>query len=186
MELLGDFTTSLIKALNEIDNQWRNHSGLIIAGTHNPRDIDAMISKIKKARENNIPFLGICMGFQIALIEWARHLGHTGANTAEIDQNATPKIIVQLPTIRVGIRPVYWRGKESMESHWHNFAFARKHAGYFEKDWELSWTDGILEIARLRENKFHMGVQFHPEYESSKESPHFILKEFIAHAKMAA
>ena len=137
------------------------------------------------ARENNIPFLGICMGFQVALIEWARHLGHFGANTAEIDQNATPKIIVQLPTIRVGIRPVYWRGKESMESHWHNYAFARKHAGYLEKDWELSWTDGILEVAKLRDHRFFMGVQFHPEYESSKESPHFILKEFIAHAKMA-
>lgn len=183
MEILNDFSTSVIKALSETDNNWKSYKGLVICGTHNPHDIENIILKIKEARENNIPFLGICMGFQLILIEWVRNIGHPGANSAEIDPNATPKVIVQLPAIRVGIRPVYWRRKESMESHWHNYAFARKHAGYFEKEWELSWTDGVLEIARLRDHPFFFGVQFHPEYQSSKENPHWIFKEFLSICK---
>ena len=174
MEILNDFTISVEKALTEIDSGWRSYNGLIVCGTHDPKNTDKIIKQIKNARENNIPFLGICMGFQLMLIEWMRSVGF------EIDPNATPKVISNLPNVRVGIRDVYWRGKESKESHWHNFAFARKHAGHFEKEWELSFTDGILEIAKLHCNLFHFGVQYHPEYQSSESNPHWIFKEFLS------
>lgn len=186
MEILNDFTTSVEKALTEIDANWRLYNGLVVCGTHDPKNIDLTIEQIKKARENSIPFLGICMGFQLMLIEWVRSMEHPGANSAEIDPNATPKVIAQLPAMRVGIRPVYWRGRESMESHWHGYAFARKHAGYFEKEWELSWTDGVLEVAKLRSHPFFLGVQFHPEYSSAKGNFHPILVEFLSICKKYA
>lgn len=180
MEIVNDFTTSLKKALTEIDNKWETYNGLIVAGTHDPKNVEKIIEQIKNARENKIPFLGVCMGFELMLIEWMRHLGHTQANSAELDINATPKVIVQLPNVRVGIRQVYWRGEESFESHWHNYAFARKHTDYFRDEWELSFTDGILEIAKLKSHPFFLGTQFHPEYNSNKEKPHKILQEFLA------
>lgn len=183
MILVNDFQTSVRKALSEIDSNWESYNALIVCGTHNPSNIEEIISKIKEARENNIPFLGLCMGFELMLVEWVRSLGQLGANSAEVDSNATPKVIVQLPEIRVGIRSVYWRGKESLESHWHNYAFARKHTDKFEKEWELSFTDGILEIAKLRKHKFFLGTQFHPEYQNSKENPHWVFKEFLSICK---
>ena len=183
MNLLNDFTTSVERSLTEIDSNWKTYSGLIVCGTHNPKNVETTIAAIKNARENNIPFLGICMGFQLMLVEWMRHLGFSEANSAEISSNAVPKVIVPLPEIRVGIRPVYWKGKEYQESHWHNFAFARKHKEYFEKDWELSFTDGVLEIAKLKQHSFFLGTQFHPEYQSTKDKPHHILKWFIEKCK---
>lgn len=183
MKLLNDFSTSVIKSLNEIDPNWQSYSGLIICGTHNPHDIEEMITQIKHARENNIPFLGICMGFELMLVEWVRHKGFPLANSGEIDPQATPKVIVQLPEIRVGIRSVFWKGEESKESHWHNYAFARKHKDKFDDEWELSFTDGILEIAKLRSHPFFMGVQFHPEYQSSEDNPHWVFKQFLALCK---
>ena|SRR3989304_9742274 len=181
MEILNDFTASIIKSLDEIDNNWRNYNGLIVCGTHNPHDVEMMIDKIKNARENRVPFLGICFGFQLMLVEWMRR-EFPSANSAEIEPNAAPKVIVQLPEMRVGIRSVYWRGRESQESHWHRYGFARKHINYF-KDWELSFTDGILEMAKLRNHIFFTGCQYHPEYQSSKDNPHFIIKEFLSICK---
>ena len=103
MEILNDFTASIIKSLDEIDNNWRNYNGLIVCGTHNPHDVEMMIDKIKNARENRVPFLGICFGFQLMLVEWMRR-EFPSANSAEIEPNAAPKVIVQLPEMRVGIR----------------------------------------------------------------------------------
>src|SRR4030042_3928957 len=115
MLILGDFQTSVKKALDETDNNWENYNGLIVCGTHNPHDVEAMIAKIKHARENNVPFLGICFGFQLMLIEWMRR-EFPLANSAELDLNATPKVFSQLPAIRVGIRSVFWGGRERKES----------------------------------------------------------------------
>ena len=74
MEIYGDYQTSVIKALTEIDKNWRNYKGLIICGSHNPCDIEFLINKIKEARENNIPFYGECWGHQMAAIEYARNV----------------------------------------------------------------------------------------------------------------
>ena len=183
MEIIGDFNTSVKKALSEIDSNWESYKGLIVCGTHNPHNTEAMIKKIREARENDVPFLGICFGFELMLIEWVRHLGWSDATSAELDANGTTKVIVRLPEIRVGVRPVYWRGKETQESHWHHYGFARKFTDKFEKDWELSWTDGILEIAQLRKNTHHKGLQYHPEYNSFLGNPHPMLKEFLIMAK---
>ncbi|MEK7180263.1 MAG: gamma-glutamyl-gamma-aminobutyrate hydrolase family protein [Patescibacteria group bacterium] len=183
MEIIGDFNTSLKKALSEIDNNWENYRGLVVCGTHNPRDTEMMILKIKEAREKNIPFLGICFGFQLMLVEWMRNCGFQTANTAEVEPSATPKVIVQLPEMRVGIRSVFWRGKEFLMSHWHRYGFARKHTNYFEKDWELSWTDGILEVAKLKGHTYFLGTQGHPEYDSSKDNKHTLLVEFLVLCK---
>lgn len=182
MEIIGDFNTSVKKALEEIDSNYQQYDGLVACGTHNPSNVEMMIVKIKEARKTGRPFLGICFGFQMMLVEWMRR-EFPMAHSAEIESNATPKVFSQLPEMRVGIRSVFWQGKESQESHWHRYGFARKHSAYFEKEWELSFTDGILEIAKLRGHKFFMGTQWHPEYQSSRENPHWVFKEFLALCK---
>ena len=62
MELLNDFQTSVRKAFNEIDPAWESYDGLVVCGTHNPRNVEGMIEKIRYARENYRQFLGICFG----------------------------------------------------------------------------------------------------------------------------
>ena len=182
----SDFVTSVFEALDNIDTKWHKYNGLILVGTHAPKknDIEEKIDAIRKARESGLPFLGICFGFQLMLIEYARNvLGIKEATTKELYPNTKEPVIAKLPALRVGIRPVTWQGETRMESHWHKYAFARRYAERFSSDWELSFTDGILEVARLRDNNFFMGTQFHPEYQSSKSNPHPILKEFINECK---
>ena len=74
MEIHGDFTTSVSRALSEIEPNWRRYTGLIICGTHEPKDVKGLLKFIKWARTNNIPYLGICHGYQLAAIEYAKNV----------------------------------------------------------------------------------------------------------------
>ena len=170
MEIINDFKTSVVKALAEIDPKWNKYKGLVIAGTHTPENIDKILSKIKDARDNNTPVLGICFGLQVAVIEYYRNvLNNPTANSEEIDPDSFP-VVSQLPALRVGIFKVNGR----LESHWHNYAVKKIIGDKLLGD--KVYTDDILEEWRI--GKF-IGVQFHPEYESSKDRPHPLLKEFI-------
>lgn len=184
MELLkgkNDFYTSIEKSLSEIDDEWERYVGLIIAGTHTPDGINEKIAKIKDARERHIPYLGICFGMQLMAIEFARNvLGIKDATSEEFGGKGTP-VVKKLPELRVGLAQVGWPdGTVSTESHWHNFAIdpdcaaTMAHHGYI-----ISSAHVIPEIIRYKNHPFFMGVQFHPEYQSNREHPHRILKEFI-------
>ena len=84
MELIGDFRTSLEKAFDEIDINWRDYNGLVVCGTHDPRNTEEYIEKIRHARENGIPSLLICFGHQLGAIEYARNvLGIKDATSEE-------------------------------------------------------------------------------------------------------
>jgi CTP synthase len=181
---IGSFYTSVIKALNEIDPNWSNYEGYLLVGSHTPKELKLVeiLSDLKKYRENNLPVLGLCMGMQLMCIEYMRNVwGIEVANSTEIEPDTKVPIIHKLPELRVGIKPV----KDRMESHWHNYAFNTAYQELFEKDWDMVFTDNILEEMRLKNYPQYVGVQYHPEYQSSKDNPHLILKNFINYAKLA-
>ncbi len=112
MVILGEFTTSMVKALSEIDEKWETYPGLIACGSHSVEDAEMIISKIKQARENNIPFLGICFGHQLAAIEYARNvLGIKDATSEEIGEGT--HVVKKLSELNVGLL--------DGESYWNNY-----------------------------------------------------------------
>ena len=160
MELIHDFQTSVRKAFDEIDPNWENYKGFVVCGTHNPFVLDSelLLNTIKHARENNIPFLGICFGHQMAAVEYARNvLGNTDASSEELGPWNADFVVVKLPRLKVGLH--------DGESYWNNYEVLPD----FEKIW-------------IKPKNF-ITVQYHPEYQSSKEKPHPILVEFLKMCK---
>ena len=148
----NDFTTTVEKALDEIDDQWRTYQGTLIVGSHTPTDVESKLFAICQARENNTPFLGICFGHQLAAIEYARNvLGIKDATSEEFGQGTF--IVKKLLQLNVGLH--------DGESYWNNYEVDQE----FETKWEKA--DNFIT------------VQYHPEYQSSKERPHPILIKFI-------
>jgi CTP synthase (UTP-ammonia lyase) len=114
MLVLNDFNTSVKKSLSEIDPKWEEYEGLVICGTHSPElyDIEHQINEIRDARENSMPYLGICFGHQLAAVEYARNVrGIKDAVSTEWGKG-TP-VVVKLPELKVGLH--------NGESYWHNY-----------------------------------------------------------------
>lgn len=182
----SDFHTSVEKALEEIDPKYKTYTGLVIIGSHAPENIDEKIQLIKEAREAGTPFLGICLGFQLMAIEWIRTMtGEAKANSTEVDPNTPTPVVVKMKRKHTGIRPVTWfDGTVSQESHWHQYALNPFQLKYFPNElWEVSLGEHAVEMLRYKPNPFYWGVQFHPEYESSKDIPHKLLVSFIEACK---
>lgn len=175
-----DFYTSVEKSLDEIDLKWRSYNGLLVLGSHFPKDVEKKIDAIRKARQEGTPFLGICFGMQLAAIEYARtYLGIKDATSEELSEKGT-HIITKLPRIRVGIRKVAGWWGQTEESHWHNFEMSGAYIQKFLTEWDISESeDGVVEIMKFVPHPFFVGVQFHPEYQSTKEKPHPLLVDFI-------
>lgn len=159
MLILNDFNTSVQKALSEIDHRWCEYDGLIVCGTHTPLNVESMIDAIKVAREERKPFLGICFGYQLAAIEYARNvLGIKDATSEEFGEGTF--VVKKRPELKVGLH--------DGETWWSNYDV----------------TDEIKEKWRTGDNFFV--VPYHPEYQSSKDKPHHLLVTFINYAKMAS
>lgn len=159
----NSLTTTLYKALDELDSKWLSYKGLLIPGSWPGQDDEAFIKSaipaIKKAKEDKLPFLGICLGMQaLGMMEGAG--------------------LIKMQKPRQGIYKVNGWWGESYESHWHRFRIWGEFPEY-----EVYETNDIIETMRLRGHPFFVGTQWHPEYQSSKKRPHPILKEFILHAK---
>lgn len=173
-----DFSTSVERALDEIDLKWRDYPGVLVLGTHVPLDLGLKMINIERARMNGIPFLGICFGMQLAAIEFARNALKMPKATSE-ELGPGDHVITKLPRLHVGLDKVAgWWGTTD-ESHWHNYSFNMKYKNEFLKHFDISESDGIAEIMRLKNHRFFVGVQFHPEYNSFKDKPHPVLKDFI-------
>ena len=153
MEIYSDFHTSVAKALSEIYRGWINLNGIIICGTHEPKEIEFLINKIRDARENYIPYLGICYGHQLAAIEYARNvLGIKDATSEEFGKGTF--VVKKRPELKVGLH--------EGESWWNNY--------------EVDLPDWNPPV-----NFFT--TQSHPEYQSSIDKPHPFLVKFIEYAK---
>lgn len=160
MKILNDFSTTVKKALEEIDPKYMGYGGLVICGTHTPTEqmMDQMIKEIEHTRLNNLPFLGICFGHQIAAIEYARNvLGQKEATSQEF----YPSNVVSDSFLVVKRKEGLKVGLHGGETYWNNYEVIPG----FESIWKKA--DNFVTC------------QYHPEYQSSKDKPHPLLVKFI-------
>ncbi len=192
--------------LNEdnIDFKLGHLDGVLVAPGFGERGIEGKIDAVRFVREHNIPFLGICLGMQMAVIEYARNiLNLEGANSLEMDEN-TPHPVINLMesqkdvvdkggTMRLGAwdcdiaegsiaHKVY--GKTSIkERHRHRFEFNDAYKKQIEaagmKATGLNPETGLVEIVEIPEHNWFVGVQYHPEYKSTVANPHPLFVAFV-------
>jgi CTP synthase len=185
--------------------------GLLVAPGFGTRGVEGKISAIKFARENNIPFLGICLGMQCAVIEFARNvLGMEKANSTEFN-NKTPWPVIDMMeeqkkisglggtmrlgkfdcTIQQGSKAFeVYQSEQISERHRHRYEFNNKFADDFSSnDMQLSGINKqgkLIEIIELKNHPWFIGVQFHPEYKSTVANPHPLFVNFVKAAKQHA
>ena len=187
--------------LHEVD-------GVIIPGGFGDRGIEGMIASARYARENGVPYFGICLGMQMAVVEYARHVcGLEGAHSSELSPNTKYPVIDIMPdqvavtskggTMRLGAYPcvlaedsrvcaIYGVGEIS-ERHRHRYEFNNQ---YRETLTEaglrlggLSPNGRLVEIVEVPEHPWYVGVQFHPELKSRPNHAHPLFRDFIRAAK---
>lgn len=171
--------------------------GILVPGGFGDRGIEGMIETARYARENNVPYLGICLGMQIAVIEFARNVcGFKDAHSGEFNPNSAHKVIDFLPdqsdevnkggTLRLGSYPCIvkdnsrlfecYKEKEIHERHRHRYEFNNDYRKLFEEKGMViggtSPNDYIAETIEYPNLKFFIGVQFHPEFKSRPNKPH--------------
>ena len=181
--------------------------GILVPGGFGDRGIEGMICAAKYARENHIPYFGICLGMQIAVIEFARNvLGIADANSGEFDEACAHKVIDFMPgqsdevdkggTLRLGAYPCVMKPDTVIsklygttrisERHRHRYEFNNDYREGFEKaGLTLACTspDGrLVETVELTDRPFHIGVQYHPEFCSRPNRAHPLFKGFIGAA----
>ena len=179
--------------------------GVLVPGGFGNRGIEGKILACKYAREHNIPYLGICLGMQIAVVEFARSvLGYQDANSSEFYPEGKQSVIDLMPdqygvkmggTMRLGAYPCKVLGKMMkqaygkdliQERHRHRFEFNNDYRAEFEKNGMViagTSPDGSLcEAVEYPANDFFVGVQFHPEFKSRPNGAHPLFREFIRYA----
>ncbi len=178
--------------------------GILVPGGFGNRGIEGKITTARYARENNVPYLGICLGMQISVIEFARNvLGLKEANSGEFDENAEFKVIDFMPdqnneinkggTLRLGAYPCLIAKGSMMERCYGAELIHERHRHRYEFNNEfrqkmidagllVSGTspDGrIVETVEIPDRDFYVGVQFHPEFKSRPNKPHPLFKGLI-------
>lgn len=203
-EILIDWVSAdEISPLN-VHEMLKDADGILIPGGFGKRGLEGKIEAIRYARENKIPFFGICLGMQLACIEFARNVaGLEGADTAEENPNIKYNIIDLMPdqvdqdkmggTLRLGLYPCQLEenslakklyGKDLIkERHRHRYEFNNDYREILGKNGlifsGLSPDKRLVEIIELENHPFFMAVQFHPEFLSRPTRPHSIFKGFI-------
>ena len=186
----------------------KDSDGLIVPGGFGLRGLEGMITAIKYARENDIPFLGICLGMQMATVEFARDvLGYKDANTTEADPETKNNIIDLMAdqegqdtiggTLRLGLYPArlkkgtktykaYDEQEVIQERHRHRYEFNNKYREEFEKHGMIfsgvSPDNHLVEIVEIPTKKFFIAAQYHPEFLSRPHKPEGLFKAFIGAA----
>ena len=192
---------------DNIANELKNFNGVLVAPGFGERGIEGKIEAIKYVRLNNIPFFGICLGMQMAVIEFARNvLNLDGANSTEMDENTSYPVIDLMNdqknitdkggTMRLGswdcklkenslISKIY-NSENVNERHRHRYEFNSKYLEKIESNGMIASginnKTGLVEIIELKDHPWFIGVQFHPEYKSTVLSPHPLFVSFISAA----
>ncbi len=181
--------------------------GLIVPGGFGSRGIEGMLQAAKYARENAVPYFGICLGMQIAVIEFARNVvGLSDANSGEFDEQCKNKVIDFMPgqsetiakggTLRLGAYPCVIAPKTTMarcygrteisERHRHRYEFNNDYREMMQKAGlvlsGLSPDRSLVETVELSDHPFFVGVQYHPEFKSRPNKPHPLFQGFISAA----
>ena len=189
------------------ENYLNDVRGIVVPGGFGPRGVEGMIDTVGYARTHNIPYLGLCLGLQVMVIEWARNvLGLAGANSSELDPNTPHPVIHIMPeqrsvtdlggTMRLGGYPCRpqkgsrtlraYGNEEIQERHRHRFEVNNSYRESLEQSGlivgGLSPDGKLVETAEVKGHNFMVGVQFHPEFRSRPNRPHPLFCEFIAEA----
>jgi CTP synthase len=187
-----------------VDGQLQNVAGVLIPGGFGERGVEGKIKAAQYAREHKVPFLGLCLGMQVATIEFARDVcGLEGANSTEFDKNTKEPVISLLEeqrgvqnkggSMRLGTWPTkiapgthaekIYGAHEVLERHRHRYEFNMKYRDAMtEKGFTISGTspDGALaELVELKDHPYFLACQYHPEFQSKPNSPHPLFKGFI-------
>ncbi|MBS1628453.1 MAG: CTP synthase [Bacteroidetes bacterium] len=183
---------------------------ILVAPGFGSRGIEGKIEAIKIAREENIPFFGICLGMQMACVEFARHvLGHKNAHSTEMQPETPQPVIAMMEeqkaitqmggTMRLGtytcelregsrIAALY-KSRRITERHRHRYEFNNAFLQAFEEAGMtpsgINPETGLVEIVEIEKHPFFIGTQFHPEYKSTVENPHPLFVAFVKAAKEA-
>ena len=193
--------------LENVEEKLSSVDGIIVPGGFGSRGIEGMILAAKYARETKVPYFGICLGMQIAVIEYARNVAKIAdANSGEFDEQCKNKVIDFMPgqsedidkggTLRLGAYPCKIKDdtvmkrcygvNEISERHRHRYEFNNDYRKVLE-DAGLTLSgsapdDSLIETVEISDRPFHVGVQFHPEFKSRPNRPHPLFKGFIGAA----
>jgi CTP synthase len=192
---------------DNIEQQLAGINGILVPGGFGIRGVDGKIAAITYARQKQVPFLGLCLGMQSAVIEWARHVANLEkAHSSEFDPEALNPVINLLPeqhdvvdlggTMRLGLYPCrleenslasrLYQQEVVYERHRHRYEFNNSYRELFIADgYRVSGTspDGrLVEIIELPSHPFFIATQFHPEFQSSPSNPHPLFQGFMAAA----
>jgi len=193
---------------DNVEEKLGEMSGILVAPGFGDRGIEGKITAIKYARENNVPFLGICLGMQCAVIEFGRNvLGYTHAHSTEMEPRTKYPVIDIMDdqkdiddmggTMRLGAYPCSIRegskayevyGKLNIkERHRHRFEYNNKYKDEYEKAGMIASgineANDLVEIMEIPTHPWFIGVQFHPEYGSTVAEPHPLFSAFVGAAK---
>ncbi|MGN0667161.1 MAG: CTP synthase [Huintestinicola sp.] len=177
--------------------------GIIVPGGFGDRGIEGMIESIRYARENKVPLFGICLGMQMAVIEYARNvLGYAGANSTEFGETAYPVIDIMEDqkditekggTMRLGLYPCKLAaGSRCREIYGEELIYERhRHRWEYNNAYRAALTGGglkiagispderLVEIVEIEDHPWFVGVQFHPEFKSRPNKPQKLFADFI-------
>lgn len=190
---------------NNVEKKFKELNGILVAPGFGERGIEGKIHAIRYARENNLPFFGICLGMQCAVVEFARNvLNLKDASSTEMNETTKAPVIGLMEaqkginqkggTMRLGAytchlekdsraRRIYGR-KAIQERHRHRYEFNNdyleqiKAAGLIPTG--MNPDSNLVEVVEIPEHKWFVGVQFHPEYKSTVEKPHPLFVDFVA------
>ncbi|PXV91511.1 CTP synthase [Lachnotalea glycerini] len=182
-------------------------SGILVPGGFGDRGIDGKIAAIKYARENKVPFLGLCLGMQLSIVEFARHvIGYNDAHSVELKADTTHPVIHLMPdqdgiediggTLRLGSYPCVldesskayelYKDKVIHERHRHRYEVNNDYrTALVDKGMTLSGLspdERIVEMIEIKNHPWFIGTQAHPELKSRPNRPHPLFKGFIAAA----
>ncbi len=192
---------------SNIKEKCANLDGILVAPGFGERGIEGKIAAVQYARENKVPFFGICLGMQMAIIEQARNiLGYADANSTEMNEHTAHPVVNLMEeqktvtdkggTMRLGA----WKcdikkdtlaykiyGKETIfERHRHRYEYNNAYVNQLESAGLISSgvnpQTGLVEIVEIKDHPFFIGVQYHPEYKSTVANPHPIFVNFVAAA----
>lgn len=187
-----------------VDKFLSGADGILVPGGFGERGIEGKIMAVRYAREKQIPFLGICLGMQVAVIEIARHVcGLEGANSSEFNSRTPYPVISLLPeqaqvvdkggTMRLGAYPAIlkdgtlafqaYQEREISERHRHRYELNNEYREILAKNGVifsgLSPDEKLVEILELKDHPWFLSCQFHPELKSRPHAPHPLFREFI-------
>ncbi|HEY8475358.1 MAG TPA: CTP synthase, partial [Chloroflexota bacterium] len=197
--------SQVLEGVDDVEPLLGHLDGIVVPGGFGYRGVEGMIRAARFARERHIPYLGLCLGMQVLVIEFARHvLGSEEANSTEFNLFTPHPVIDLLPeqrdlhekggTMRLGLYPCQLMpGTRALaaygepvifERHRHRFEFNNEYRELLSRAGlvlsGLSPDGRLVEIAELADHPWMLGTQFHPEFKSRPNRPHPLFRDFIA------